>query len=151
MSENMTSQKVCIVDDDETNLCLTTMMLEDEYEVVQARSGEEAIEISLREQPDLILLDIMLPESSGYDVCEKLQEYEETKSIPVVFLTGLEDDDSQAIGLDIGAADYLTKPVNSQVMKARIRKILQTDMYIEYLEQSLKSKDEKLSTLKKAV
>ncbi len=137
MNDTLNKPKICIVDDDVTNQTLMQMMLEDEYDVCIASSGEEALALAITDRPDLMLLDIMLPEVSGYEVCEQLGEQPETADIPVIFVTGLEDNHSEELGLEVGAADYLTKPVSAPVMKARIARVLETGLYIEYLERSL--------------
>lgn len=151
MKDSVYKAKVCIVDDDVTNQTLMQMMLEDEYDVCVANSGEEALEVALTDKPDLILLDIMLPEASGYEICELLREQPETADIPVIFVTGLEDNHSEELGLEVGAADYLTKPVSAPVMKARIARVLETGLYIEYLERSLSNKNDKINMLEQAV
>ena len=109
MNDITTRQLICIVDDEKTNAELVRMMLEDEYDICIAHTGEEALSVIRTRQPDLVLLDIMLPDISGYEVCERLQEYEETSGIPVVFVTGLEDKYSEETGLELGAADFVVR------------------------------------------
>lgn len=130
---------VCIVDDEVSNAELLRLMLEDEYETCMAYNGKEAIKLVADRKPDIILLDIMLPDLSGYEVCEELQRNPATADTPVIFVTGLEDKSSESTGFEVGAVDYVVKPVVARIVKARIQRVLQTDMYIEYLEKSLEN------------
>jgi len=130
---------VCIVDDEISNAELLRLMLEDEYETCMAYNGKEAIKLVADRKPDIVLLDIMLPDLSGYEVCEELQRNPATADTPVIFVTGLEDKSSESTGFEVGAVDYVVKPVVACIVKARIQRVLQTDMYIEYLEKSLEN------------
>lgn len=140
MNDITTRQLICIVDDERTNAELVRMMLEDDYDICVAHTGEEALSLISNKLPDLVLLDIMLPDISGYEVCERLQETEHTAGIPVVFVTGLEDKYSEETGLELGAVDFVVKPVVGSIVKARIKRVLETDLYIEYLEKTLQQK-----------
>lgn len=128
---------ICIVDDELTNAEMMRLILDDEYDTCLAYNGKEAIDVISSRKPDLILLDIVLPDLSGYEVCKALKKNPETENIPIIFVTGLEDKKSESIGLEAGAIDYVVKPVVSDIVKTRIQRILQTDLYIEFLEKSL--------------
>jgi len=145
MNDVTDKQLICVVEDEATNAELIRLMLEDDYDVCIARTGREAIDMIRARQPALVLLDIVLPDMNGYQVCEALQKNSQTSEIPVIFVTGLEDKDSESLGLELGAMDYVVKPVVADIVKARIERVLQTDMYIEYLEKTLADRDQKLN------
>lgn len=118
----MAASTILIVDDEPTNLHLLTSLLRSEYQVRAASSGESALRAATSEpRPDLVLLDVMMPGMDGYAVLEKLREDPLTQGIPVVFLTALAEAADEARGLQLGAADYITKPINPVVVLARVR------------------------------
>ncbi|MBF0189684.1 MAG: hybrid sensor histidine kinase/response regulator [Magnetococcales bacterium] len=113
---------ILLVDDEATNLQLLRGILGDEYDLVFARSGASALELAAAfPQPDLILLDIMLPDLDGYGVCQRLKAEARTSAIPVIFVTVRTSEADETRGLDLGAVDYLTKPVNGPIVRARVR------------------------------
>jgi len=114
-------QKVLIVDDEPINLKVLNNILKDVYKLIFAKSGAEALRLIERERPDLILLDVMMPEMTGYEVCERLKQDPLYKTIPVIFVTALNDAVDEAKGLNIGAVDYIAKPVTPAVVKARVK------------------------------
>jgi putative two-component system response regulator len=117
---------ILVVDDVPENLLVLTELLKDDYEVRVANSGVRALRLAMQlPTPDLILLDIMMPEMDGYGVLRHLKSAEETASIPVIFLTALDGVDDVVIGLEMGAVDYITKPIQPLVVKARIHTQLQ--------------------------
>ncbi len=121
----MAKERILVVDDEEDILELVEYNLNKEgYTVVCARSGEEALQIANRVQPDLILLDLMLPGIHGLDVCRELKTSERTSSIPVVMITAKGEDSDIVTGLEVGADDYLTKPFSPKVLLARVRAAL---------------------------
>ena len=114
--------KVLSVDDNSDNLALVHDMLEEVCEVMDATSGAEAIKLAKEEQPDLILLDVQMPEMNGFETLEVLLEDEQTKDIPVIFISArYRDPDRIAKGLELGAFDYLTKPVDEEILIAKVR------------------------------
>lgn len=118
-------KRILMVDDVTTNLKCATEVLKGTYEISTAKSGRQAL-ISLKESiPDLILLDINMPEMSGYEVMEKLKENPDTKDIPIIFLTAETDRESEIKGLKMGAMDFIRKPFEPEIMRSRIDKILQ--------------------------
>ena len=132
---------IAIVDDDLASANLLAMVLEADYDSFIATSGIEAIAMVRDRQPDLVLLDIMLPDISGYETCVALQAEPATSKIPVIFVTGLEESENEELGFVAGAVDYQSKPINPGILKVRIARILDNTMYIEFLESMLSQKD----------
>lgn len=113
---------VLVVDDTENNLIFLSNLLQDVYRVKTANNGEKAIQIAQYDSaPDLILLDINMPEMDGYEVCKILKANSDTKRIPIVFLTSKSEMGEEIHGLNLGAADYITKPLNPAILLARIK------------------------------
>ncbi len=116
---------ILIVDDEEDILEFLRYNLEREgYRVVCARDGSEAIEMARGKSPDLIVLDLMLPEIDGFEVCKRLKLHKETEDIPIIMLTAKAEETDIVVGLEIGADDYITKPFSPKVLIARIRDVL---------------------------
>lgn len=133
-------KRILMVDDVATNLICAAEVLKSSYDITMARSGKEALLLLKGMTPDLILLDINMPEMDGYQVMERLKENPDTSEIPVVFLTAELDQESEVKGLKMGAMDFLRKPFEPEVMKSRIDNILQiTDQKKEL--QSIAQKD----------
>jgi DNA-binding response OmpR family regulator len=114
-------KRILIVDDDRENLDLVADMLRAEFQPLTAASGREGIISAVREQPDLILLDVNMPEMDGFDVCKRLREQPGTRHIPIIMLTTASSLDSRVKGLDLGADDYITKPFQIRELVARIQ------------------------------
>ena len=114
-------QKILIVDDSPANLEILGDLMSEEYEVLCSLSGGEGLELALAEQPDLILLDVMMPFMDGYEVCRVLKGDPRTSEIPVIFVTALNHAEDETRGLELGAIDYVTKPINFPIVYARIR------------------------------
>jgi len=111
---------ILVVDDQPQNIKLVGTLLRNDYNLLIAGSGEKAINTAFQRQPDLILLDIMMPEISGYEVCEILKKNSETADIPIIFLTAKSETYDLVKGFEIGGVDYITKPFQKQEMIARI-------------------------------
>jgi len=139
MSE-LSSMRVMVVDDTEANIDVLIETLGDDYKVVVAMDGISALEDIKRNPPDLILLDIMMPEMDGYEVCKKLKEKETTRDIPVIFLTALKEEGDEARGLELGAVDYITKPFNPNLVNARVRNHLELKRHKNHLEELVHAK-----------
>ena len=114
--------RILVVDDQPLNVKLLEAKLTSEYyDVLTARGGAEAIRMAVEERPDLILLDVMMPDMDGYEVCRHLREQPETMHIPIVMVTALSDTADRVVGLEAGADDFLTKPVDDLALFARVR------------------------------
>ncbi|MDD2609706.1 MAG: two-component system response regulator [Giesbergeria sp.] len=113
---------VLVVDDTPDNLALMAELLKERYSVKVAANGERALKIAQTQpQPDLVLLDIMMPDMDGYEVCRQLKAQDSTKDIPVIFLTARTDTEDERQGLALGAVDYITKPVSPPILLARVQ------------------------------
>jgi PleD family two-component response regulator len=110
-----------IVDDEKLNIVALTRILSPEYAVYAAKSGRDAIEIAIEHVPDIILLDILMPEMDGYETLVALKGADRTRAIPVIIVTGLDDDEAEEKGLALGAADYISKPFSPAVVKLRVQ------------------------------
>ena len=125
---------VLLVDDAPDNLALMTGLLRPHYRLRAATSGEKALEIARgAHPPDLILLDVMMPGLSGYEVCAALKADEATRRIPVIFLTAMTGAEDEARGLDLGGADYITKPISPPIVLARVRTQLENKAAADFL------------------
>lgn len=127
-------QTILIVDDTPQNIEILNEVLGDEYEILCATEGKEGLALALAEQPDLILLDVMMPEMDGYEMCRQLKEEPRTRAIPVIFITAMSQEDDEAKGLEIGAIDYLTKPISPPIVRARVRNHLELKRHRDILE-----------------
>ncbi len=117
--------KILVVDDEENIRLLLKYNLETSgYHVILGRNGGEALDLAMREKPNLILLDLMLPDLDGMEVCRRLKNEAETTGIPVIMLTARSEEIDKVLGLEIGADDYITKPFSIREMMARINAIL---------------------------
>ncbi|WP_061288632.1 diguanylate cyclase [Azotobacter vinelandii] len=130
-----TRQTVLIVDDLPVNLAFVAGVLEAECEVIAASDGTSALRLAVEALPDLILLDVRMPGIGGFEVCRRLKASALTAPIPVIFLTSLSDPDDEAEGLEIGAIDYIVKPFNAPVLRARVRNHLRLARQHELLER----------------
>lgn len=120
MAITSTKAKLLVVDDEPTNLRVLKQVLQDQYRLMFARSGQEALELVQRDTPQLILLDIMMPGMTGYEVCRLLKADPRTASIPVIFVTALQDELDETTGFEVGAVDYITKPISPAIVRARV-------------------------------
>lgn len=145
MAKKKMVYKILVVDDEKDIVDILKYNLEKESEfiVITAFDGKEAIEKAISERPNLIILDIMMPELNGFDVCKKLKTYAETSKIPVIFLTAKENEIDEIIGLELGADDYIQKPISPRKVIARVKsvirrtysepdKMVKTDGYIKF-------------------
>ena len=124
--------KILIVDDQPEGIWPLSRHLQQGFDVLCVTTGEEALEIAFSEnRPELILLDIMMPDMDGYEVCEKLKADERTQDIPIIFLTGKTAEPEQVKGLGLGAQDYVTKPFSLPVVTARIQSVLNLKMEMD--------------------
>jgi len=121
MMEEGYEPMILVVDDTETFIDIVLDTLGDQYQFCVCTNGEAALETAASEQPDLILLDILMPEMDGYEVCKRLKDNPATRDIPVVFLTVKTDVVDERKGFDLGAVDYITKPISPPILEARVK------------------------------
>jgi hemerythrin len=140
---------ILVVDDVESNIDLLVEALGNDYDVSVVMNGRDALEVSQSEIPDLILLDIMMPEMDGYEVCKRLKADPSTQKIPIVFLTALDGQDDEGKGLALGAVDYITKPFNPAIIKARVDIHLQLHDQNKVLEKKVHQRTAQLEASKK--
>ena len=133
-NDGTTRPSVLVVDDTPENITLMAGLLRDLYRVKVATSGEKALRIAAEDPPpDLILLDIMMPHMDGYEVCRRIKADERTRGIPVIFLTAKATVEDERIGLELGAVDYITKPISPPIVLARIRTHLDLKAAADFL------------------
>lgn len=113
-------QRILVVDDSPENLDILVSLLKNDYMVAAARNGQKALQMAQKNPPDLILLDIIMPEPDGYEVCRQLKESEATRNIPVMFITALSEALDEVRAFSIGAVDFVSKPFQPIVVKARV-------------------------------
>ena len=128
-------QKILIADDERFNLNILVDILKPDYKVIVAKDGKQALERAKSNPPDLILLDIMMPEMDGYEACKNLKENEQTKDIPVIFITAMKEEGNEAKGFDLGAMDYITKPFQAAIVIARVKAQLKMKWQADMLRQ----------------
>lgn len=135
---SMDFSKACILVVDDSPFIITKLkkMLQDDYTVVSVSSGQEALHFLELKNVDLILLDLLLPDLSGYDVCKQLKNNDKTKNIPVIFISVKDAIDDQLNGFELGAIDYIVKPVVEPILKAKIKNYLELKKRNDKLERS---------------
>ncbi|MDQ3194240.1 MAG: response regulator transcription factor [Bacteroidota bacterium] len=126
MKKPKMKKKVLVVDDEKdiVDILKYNLERENEFEVYTAKDGKDALELIEHVTPDLILLDIMMPEVNGFEVCKQLKNNPETAKIPVIFLTAKENEIDEILGLEIGADDYISKPISPRKVLARIKSVI---------------------------
>ena len=141
MNKKSERPTILIVDDTPDNLAFMGQLLKDNYQVRVATNGAKALQIAQHTRPlDVILLDIMMPELDGYEVCRLLKADAATREIPVIFLTAKSDPESERRGLELGAADYITKPISPPIVLARIK----TQLNLKAAADFIRNKNELL-------
>ena len=128
---------ILIVDDNSTNIDLLVGSLKGDYRLGIAKNGFKAIDYALKYLPDLILLDVMMPEMNGYEVCKRLKDDSSTKNIPIIFITALTETAHKTKGFEIGGVDYITKPFHSDEVKARVK----THISLKKMRETLKNQN----------
>jgi len=137
MNNDNHNRTILVVDDVPVNIQLLSTYLSSEgYRVISAKDGQQALDEVYKNTPDLVLLDVMMPKINGFEVCKRLKASEETKFIPVIMLTALNDLENKIKGMDSGADDFITKPFNRMELLARVRSLLR----IKYLHDELQKK-----------
>ncbi len=121
----MTLQQLLVVDDEKNNRAILTELFKDQYRILLAKHGVMALDLARKHRPDLILLDVMMPELDGYQTLKALKDDEATRSIPVIFITVLDGHTEEERGLLLGAADYISKPFMPAIVRARVNNHMQ--------------------------
>jgi PAS domain S-box-containing protein len=135
MAKDIREKTLLIVDDEPSNIKLLAAVLRDEYRLIVASSGSEALRLAIsKKRPDLILLDIMMPDMDGYTVCRRLKNNEKTRHIPIIFITAKTEIESENRGFELGAVDYITKPFCVSTVRARVRTHLELKHHHDMLE-----------------
>jgi sigma-B regulation protein RsbU (phosphoserine phosphatase) len=135
MNDQVKKQAVLVVDDTPANIKVLMETLKDDYRIVAAVNGERALQLAASDPtPDIILLDVMMPEMDGYEVCAKLKADAKTRDIPIIFVTAMSDTQDETKGLELGAVDYITKPISPPVVLARVKNHLELKQAREILK-----------------
>jgi len=157
-------EKILIVEDEKDIIKMLEYNLKKEgFKVISARDGEDALDLALRQHPQLILLDLMLPGMNGLDVCKTLKKEAKTASIPIIMLTAKSQESDKIVGLELGADDYITKPFSPRELIARIKAVLRRvgekdklpetfqagDLSIDFAQISVKVKDKPIELTSK--
>jgi len=136
---------ILVVEDNATNMrLLVELLLDDGYQVEAAVNGVEALEMAQEMLPDLVLLDVMIPELNGYEVCQKLRENPQTQGIPVIFITAIAQVADKVKAFELGAVDYITKPFNTREVIVRLKGHLIRRSQQKYLEEKIISLEQAL-------
>jgi len=139
-----------VVDDADINIDIIIEALGEDYNVRVAADGAAALRSVKKALPDLILLDIMMPVMDGFEVCRRLKDDPTARDIPIIFLTALNEDADEARGLELGAVDYITKPFNPAIVKARVRNHLELKRHRNHLEELVKKRTADLERTQEA-
>jgi CheY-like chemotaxis protein len=127
---------VLVVDDQPLNIALVKQFLGGKYRVLTALNGTQALELCRSQLPDLVLLDVIMPDMSGYDVCKRLIDDITTRQIPVIFITSNHGPDEEAYGLSLGAVDFIAKPLNPAAFVSRVQSLLGLKRQADQLRES---------------
>ena len=136
--------KILAIDDMPINLNMLGAALSSEFDLQVATSGAMGLALVEKLTPDLVLLDVLMPEMDGYEVCRRLKADPKLRSIPVIFITALSDSESESSGLALGAADYITKPINVDIARQRIHNLLERERLRREVEAQRDHLDELL-------
>jgi sigma-B regulation protein RsbU (phosphoserine phosphatase) len=136
---DLSESRVLIVDDAKVNVDILVEALRHDYKLAVALSGESALQSIERNPPDLVLLDILMPGIDGYEVCRRLRASPQTRELPVMFLSSLEEVQNKTLGFEVGANDYLTKPFEILEVKARVRSLLKAKAYSDAVKEKIAS------------
>ena len=149
MSDSAILPTVLIVDDEPANISILAGALDDSYNVKVAANGNEALKVAHHgPPPELILLDALMPDMTGFEVCQRLREKETTAEVPVIFVTSLDDQINEEKGFQVGAVDYIYKPISVAIVRARVKVHVEHRLYSEALELLLSQRSEELEKLK---
>jgi cyclic di-GMP phosphodiesterase len=152
MHKKLIQYNVLVVDDNPVNIELLGEILSSEYKVKAATNGQKALDIAHDSpQPDLILLDVMMPGINGFETCSRLKSDPQTKSIPVIFITALNDISNEEHGFELGAVDYISKPFNPSLVKARVHNHIELKRHQDELEVLVNERTLELEQAKEVV
>lgn len=152
MPSLLTKQSILVVDDTPENITLLSELLSKEYRIRVATSGEKALKIAYSDEPpDLILLDIMMPGMSGLETCRRLKANPDRRRIPVIFVTAMSSIEDEELGLELGAVDYITKPISPPIVKARVRTHLALYDQSRELERMVRQRTHELMTTRQQI
>lgn len=140
MTSAMEKFTLLVVDDEKQNRLLLTELFHEKYKIIQAKNGEQALRLAKNRQPDLILLDVLMPEMDGLTVIKELKRSNDTRHIPVIFITALDSATDEEVGLSLGAVDYIAKPLNAAIVRVRVENHLKI-VHQRRLLESLASLD----------
>lgn len=133
MDNENNQHTLLIVDDSIENIEVLNEILADDYRILFATNGSDAIQVAIENIPDLILMDVMMPEMDGYEASSRLKSHSDTKDIPIIFVTAVSDEGNEVKGLSIGAVDYITKPVRPLIVQLRVKNHLELKRYRDFL------------------
>lgn len=148
MNDSIKKQTILVVDDTPENIALLSSILGKEYTIKVALDGKKAIEIASDPKgspPDLVLLDVMMPDMSGYEVCQQLKGNAATRNVPVIFISALGETIDESKGFDVGGADYITKPVVAAIVRARVKTHLALYYQNRFLEKKIRERTRELA------
>ena len=151
--EKEKKNSILILDDEKSNIMALSHILSPMYTVYASRDGQDAIEIARDYSPDVVLLDVLMPGMDGYDVIEALKSSEATRKIPVIFITGLSNDEDVKKGISMGAADYISKPFNPTIVELRVQNqikivtLMRELLAIDLVEKSNRDENEFVSQM----
>ncbi len=142
---DLNKRKILVVDDVPTNITILTEILMSDYKMVCATNGKDALKLAASSLPDLILLDIMMPDMDGYEVCQQLKSDKATQNIPIIFLTAKNEESDEVKGLEIGAVDYISKPFSSIILKHKVRIHIELKLHRDHLEDIVQERTIEIS------
>jgi len=151
MHDGQTRQTILVVDDTPENIDVLRGILADTYKVKAATSGPRALSICAKAPPDLVLLDVMMPDMDGYEVCRRLKQDAATRAIPVIFVTAKSEVEDETRGFELGAVDYITKPVSPPLVRARVRTQLALYDQNRVLEQKVLERTAEIRALNREI
>ena len=146
-----TRPTLLVVDDAVSIIDILIDALGGDYTMRVATNGTSALNSLQKARPDLVLLDIMMPGMDGFEVCRRLKDDPETRDIPIIFLTALNEDGDETRGLELGAVDYITKPFNPAIVRARVRNHLELNAQREHLAALAAEREKIIQELKRAI
>lgn len=145
MSERETKATILVVDDIADNIDVISNILNDQYDIKAVNQGPLALKVLERFDVDLILLDIMMPNMDGYEVCQRIKDTPRLRNIPIIFLTAMDSHEDEQRGFDLGAVDFISKPFSAAILKARVASQLKLAYYAKELEQQVKERTQELA------